>query len=476
MRPINLGLAYLHKGGAAPPLGLMSIATYLKKNFKSFPLKVKIIDINFEDILETVKANEFDLVGLGAMTIQYKKAIQLAQEIKKYKKNLPVVIGGVHISTLPQSLHPIFDFGVVGEGEETLLEVLELFNKKRFFSVRELKKTRGLVLRDGGKVIVTEERPLIEPLDRLPVVDRSLIHKNYFNFCPLTSWGEFGRQGAILTSRGCPYRCVFCSTRCFWKKVRYHSIDHVVKDVKDLIDNYDVSHIQIWDDLFTLDKNRLLQMAKRFQEEGITGRVKFNCQPRANLIDEEMCRILKALNVKITMFGFESGSEKVLRFLKAGTVTTSQNKKAIRLCVKHGFKVQGSVIFGTPGETIKDMKKTIEFLKFALKTGVERIWSFVLTPFPATVIWDMAKKKGKVSDDMDWETLSHLGVDNPLCLDESVSKEDFKKVFLEGRAVINRFKWRKVRSFLRDNPFLSIYFFLRKPFSYVSYLFSKKGF
>jgi len=473
---IKLGLVYLHKGGMAPPLGLMSIATYLRKNFKDTKLKIKIIDINFDDILGEIKRNNFDIVGLGAMTIEYKKAILLSQEIKKIRPRLPVIIGGVHISTLPHSFHLIFDFGVIGEGEKTLLDVLKLYNQEKSLPIKKLRKIKGLVFREENKIIITKERLLIEDLDDLPVVDRSLINKKYFDFYPLTTWGEFGREFPILTSRGCPYQCIFCSTKKFWKRVRYHSIDHVVDDVKDLIENYGVTYIQIWDDLFTINKQRLREMALRFKEEGINKKVKFNCQPRANLIDEEMCQILKALNVRIVMFGFESGSEKTLNFLKAGTVKVSQNKKAIKLCVKNGFKVQGSVIFGVPGETVKEMKKTIDFLKFALKSGVERLWSFVLTPFPATIIWEIVKKRGKVADNMDWEILSHQGIDNPLCLDENISKEEFKRIFLKGRAIINRFKWRKVFSFLKNNPFLTIYYFFKKPYAYFSYLITKRGF
>lgn len=475
MKEFNLGLVYLHKGGFASPLGLMSIASYLKKYIKSFPVSIKIVDINFEDVLMSVLKEDFDLVGISAMTIEYKRAIKLAKEIKKQKPDLKVIIGGVHISTLPQSLHPVFDFGVIGEGEETMREVVSLFAGKKLFTFTSLKNVKGLVLWNRNKIVITKERPLIQPLDKIPMVDRTLINKDFFKRYPLTSWGEFGREGVILTSRGCPYRCVFCSTRNFWKIVRFHSVDYVVRDIKDLMENYGITHIQIWDDLFTIDKDRLRQMVKRFHEEGIIPRVKFSCQPRANLIDEEMCQILKDLNVKIVMFGFESGSESTLQFLKAGTVSVSQNKKAVKLCVKYGFKVQGSVIFGSPGEKIKDMRKTIDFLRFSLKEGAERLWSFVLTPFPATLVWGVAKRRGKVSDNMDWEELS-LKSDVPLCLDDDVDREEFKKIFLESKSISVRFKLKKAWSFFKNNPFLTVYYFLKTPAGYISELFSKRDF
>jgi len=468
---MKVGLVYLNENkGACPPLGLMSIATYVTQNMSS--CQVEIIDVNFEDAYAKLESTEYDLIGLSAMTIDYNRAIDLACRIKHIMK-VPIVIGGVHISTLPESLKECFDIGVIGEGEQIFLELLQLYERVGSLDHEHLTNIDGLVYIHGGRIFRTEERKLIEPLDLIPVPDTSFISTRYFAFKPLIPWGEFGREAIILTSRGCPYKCVFCSTTQFWKKIRFFSPEHVVEEVKGLIDKFNIDHIQIFDDLFTINKKRLKTIAEAFKKYDITKRVKFACQLRANLVDDELCGILEGMNVAIASFGFESGSDKVLKYLKAGSVSVEQNKNAIKICRKHGLKVVGSLIFGSPGETVEDMEKTIEFIDFSKKAGADRIWSFVMTPFPGTQVWEVAKNRGKVNEDMDFGMLSHQAVDNPLCLDESIGKEVFKKIFYKGRAHMNYYKWKKLWSMLKKHPMRTANMILHEPLEYLKKVFTK---
>jgi radical SAM superfamily enzyme YgiQ (UPF0313 family) len=365
----------------------------------------------------------------------------------------------------------------MGEGGESLLEIIKLClgKGKRFLPKEDLLKIKGLIFLDSGKLIKTEERPLIENLDDLPLSNWSLVNRRYFSNCALNTWGEFGVQGHILTSRGCPYKCVFCSTTKFWQKMRFHSAEYVVEQVRDLVDNYKVTHIQLWDDLFTINKLRLMKIAELLRKNRLLQRVKFNCQPRPNLLDDELCKILKEMNIKIGIFGFETGSEKVIKFLKRGTVTVEDNRKVILLCKKHGIKVQGSIMLGSPGETLEDMRQTLDFVDFAIKNKVQRLWSFVLTPFPDTEIWEIAKKRGKVWDKgFDWDSLFHQNIDRPLLLDDTIDLEEFKKIFGEIRKRIIWFRLKKIISFFLDNPFKTIAYALKNPINSMNLLFTKK--
>lgn len=468
---MKIGLIYLnYNGGACPPIGLMSVATHIKKKIPF--CCPEIIDVNFDNVADKIKKSKYDLLGMSAMTIDYNKAVKLAQRIK-FTTKVPIIIGGVHISLLPQSLKRCFNLGVIGKGEETMLEIVQLYKQNASFDHRYLKDIPGLVYFHNNKIIKTDERKLIEPLDTIPIPDSSLINPKYFAFKPLLPWGEFGREGIILTSRGCPYKCVFCSTTQFWKKVRFFSVEHIVAEVKNLVDRFNVDHIQIFDDLFTINKNRLKLIASEFEKKRITKRVKFSGQLRANLVDDELCEILKRMNFQIASFGFESGSERILRYLKNETVTVEHNKKAIETCVRYGFKVVGSLIFGSPGETIEDMHQTIEFIKFTKKAGADRIWSFVMTPFPATKIWDIAKERRKVSEDMDFDLLSHYAVDNPLLLDETIDKKEFKKIFYQASSHLNYYKWKKLRSLLRNDPIRTFKLILKNPFDYLKRISAK---
>jgi radical SAM superfamily enzyme YgiQ (UPF0313 family) len=433
---MKLALVNVFKDFGAPPMGLVYLATYLKEyaNFED----TKIIDVNVHDVFHELKRYKPDLIGISAMTVAYNRAIQLANKIKQDSdlSEVPILIGGVHISTLPTSLDKSFDIGIVGEGEQTLLELVQLYEKYGAFEKNQLQDIKGIVYHNKGKLVITEKRELITPLDKLPIPDRSFLDPLYFEPQEVFFTAKYGRVAHILTTRGCPYKCVFCSTTMFWQTVRAHSVEHVYNEVAELVDKYKVDSIQIWDDLFTYNKKRLREIVKIFKENRITEKVQLSCQSRANLVDDELCGILKELNIKCVGFGFESGSEKNLKYLKKGSVKVEQNINAAKICKRHGFKVMGSLMFGSPGETIEDMKQTLAFIDTMKEIDVDLMWAFVTTPFPGTEIWKIAKERGVVSEDMDWDQLNHSNIDNPMVLDPSVDIEEFKKVFEDAKQKI----------------------------------------
>jgi anaerobic magnesium-protoporphyrin IX monomethyl ester cyclase len=429
----KVGLVSLKTGDNCVPIGLVMLGTYLKKH----GIKVEIIDANYVNPLERIQNFNYDLIGISAMTVHYGRALRLADRVKGIK-GIPVVVGGVHISTLPQSLKPCFDHAVIGEGEQALLEICNSYMNK---------KPPDRII--SGKPI--------QNLDSLPLPDWGLVDKRYFRNGASTTFGEFGIEGSILTSRGCPYKCRFCSTTKFWDKLRFHSAEYVVDMISDLVDNYHANLIQIWDDLFTVNIQRLVKIKEKIPK------VKFNCQPRPNLVTDELCKLLKEIGVTIGIFGFESGSDKVLGYLKHNTVTVNDNKNAIECFKRNGLQVQGSVVLGSPGETIEDMYKTLDFVEYCIKQKVQRLWAFVLTPFPATEIWEVAKQRGKVNDNYDWDRLACQNYDEPLLLDDSVDIKEFKRVYNKILDRITSMRWNKVRSFLFHNPLETTLYALQQP-------------
>ena len=428
---MKLALVNILDVAEVPPMGLVYIATYLREHF-GFE-NTKIIDINAENVWNGIKRYKPDVIGISSMTITYSKAMELAKRIKQ-ELDVPCLIGGAHISTLPSSLSDDFDFGIVGEGEQTMLELIQLYEKYGEFQKEKLKEIKGLAYHNNGKVNLTEKRDLILPLDKIPIPDMRFLNPLYFSDKRIFFTDRIGRAANVLTARGCPYRCVFCSTSVLWQKVRYHSVEHICGEVNELIDKYKVNAIQIWDDIFTINKKRLRDIAEAFKKEGINEKVEFSCQPRVNLIDDEMCEILKEIGIVSVGFGFESGSDKILNYLKAGSATVEQAKSAVKICKKHGLKVFGSFMFGSPGETLDDIRQTLDLIDFIGDNGVDLIWAFISTPFPATEFWAVAKSRGKVNDDnMDWDILSHSSVENPLLLDDSVDRDEFKRLFEEAK-------------------------------------------
>lgn len=447
-----------------PPFGLIYIATYINQELNLPKENIKVIDINFHDIIKEVEEFNPDIIGISSMTANYGNALELAKKLKSMNK--PLILGGVHISTLPNSFQDCFDIGVLGEGEETFKELVEIYIKKGEFKKKDLKKIKNLVFFDGGRLIQTSKRGPLE-LDSLPFLDYEFADKNYFKKEPIFAVLREGIKGFIITSRGCPYKCLFCSTSHFWQKVRIHSPEYVAEQVKILVDKYHIDHLIIMDDLFAISKERV----KRIKEEMIKNKTldkikSVEIQMRANLMDEEMGELLKSMKVKMASFGFESGSEKILNYLKCGSVKLEDSKRAMRVCRKYGINTYGSFMLGIPGETLEDMKETIELMDYGIKQKAIYLWSFVLTPLPSTPFWEIAKKRGKVSDNMDWDKFSYHNIDEPLLLDENIDKREFKKIFLEGRKRLSKLKVRFVLRFIIYNPLFAAKIVAREPIYY----------
>ena len=413
-----------------PILGLAYIASYIRQygNFNN----TKIIDK--ENPIERIKKEKPDLIGISALTHEFPKANRLAKEIKE-EFDIPTIIGGQHISVMPNNFLPSnFQLGVIGEGEQTTLELIDLFEKEGEFNPKKLEQIKGVVFRDkNNRLRMTEPRPLVEPLDKIPFPARDLLKmKEYYLTLRLATFRKFGIYTGMMTSRGCPYNCVFCSPTKFWQRIRYNSAEYVVSEIKLLLEKYKLDGVIIYDDLFIASKERLKQIVDLIKKEGINKRTQFHVNCRANLMNDEICKLLKEMNVTGVEFGFESGSDKILGYLKKNTVTVEQNKKALQISRKYGFKTVASFMTGIPNETEEDMQQTLDLIN---DDNLHRAIFCQLSPYPGTEIWDYAKKKGMVSDDInfDFEQLLVLKYNPNLILNDSISKEKFHEWYLKLR-------------------------------------------
>ncbi|MCU0784433.1 MAG: B12-binding domain-containing radical SAM protein [Verrucomicrobia bacterium] len=456
-----------------PPMSLVYLATYLRDRTGLKGGNIKILDQNYcADLEAELAAFQPNLIGFTAMAIDYGKVIRFVRSIRE-KFAVPFILGGVHISTLPESLDPLFDAAVMNEGEGTLHELIEIFLEKQSLAPGHLVGVKGAVYfpTPGQPPHINPVRPPMPNLDDLPVPDFHFANRNYFRKEEIASIADVGIRAYVLSSRGCPYRCTFCSTARFWGKMRFHSPDFTARIVKHFMDEFGSDYLKVEDDLFTVSAKRLYALRDAFIRHGIFDRIKaIECSPRANLVTEELCEAMKAIKIKTLNFGFESGSDRVLNSLKVGSVSVEQNRKAIRLCRKHGFNVYGSLMYGVPGETIEDMEQTNDFIDFAIANKARYVWSFVATPFPATPFWDIALKRGKVSNQMDWEKVDLHNLAEPLLLDDTVDRAEFTRVFLKGRRKLRRLKAKMIFSFVAQNPVYSLRKALQEPKYYLPML------
>jgi len=419
-----------------PHFGLISLAAYIREKFPK--IKIKIVE-GINPIREIISLKP-DIIGFTSDTLTYLKTVNGAKQLRKEIK-APFIIGGVHITALPESLDPVFDLGVIGEGELTFVKLLKIFQKHRRFQTADLKQIKGLVFFDKNQLIKTKPRELIKDIDQLPYPARDLVPmEEYYLKDQLNLFGV-RRLATLMTSRGCPYHCVFCGSPVQWGRVRFHSPEYVVGEIKKLVKDYQVDGIMFWDDLFTAPEARIKKMAELIKKENLHKRLTFFGYARANLINEEMCLILKSINVKRLIFGLESGSEKILDYLKQHSVSVTDNQRAVYLCRKYGITTSSGFITGTPGETLADLKKTYKFMK---EYPLDNTQIYILTPYPGTETWRQAEAKGLVSPKMDF---SKLFVQLPgLKLFDFFRKD--KPEMIKGRIFLNQ-KYKNNQKYLR---------------------------
>jgi len=400
-----------HRTNFLPTLGLGYLVSSLRKEFGYNNTEVKIVR---QDIEQAISEFGPDIIGISSLTINYNRAIRYAKIAKQH--GLPIIIGGMHISALPSTLTSDMDVGVIGEGERTIVDLVKLFCDKGNFNQDELENIEGIAFWRDGEVIVTKERKLIEPLDDIPMPARDL----------------FAIDGRIhmITSRGCPYRCVYCTSSRFWGKGRSFSEEYVVDEIEYLLKLYKVKRIEFWDDLFAMSKARVGRIVELMEKKGILGKVSFFVEARSSQIDSELAQLFRRMHVAEVAMGLESGCPNTLEYLKGKNITINDHINAINILRDNGIEPSGAFIIGSPKETREDILQTLEFIKEMRLTTFN---VFTLRPFPGAPVWEYAKARGFVADDMDWDVFNtRFGgdTDEVTTLSEILSRDEIHELFL----------------------------------------------
>jgi len=327
-----------------------------------------------------------------------------------------VVVGGIHPSALPQSTlaDGMFDIAVIGEGEQTFLEIVDQYaldgGKLTSTSLREI---NGIAYKKGKDIAITKERPLIEDIDTIPFPARDLFDMKSYLRPSQVIRGITKRTASILSSRGCPFSCVYCASHVVHKRRwRPHSVGYVISEIMELISEYKVEALFFHDDVFIVDKKRVRAICERLIETGLAEKIIWACEGRANLVGEEdleLVRLMRRAGCTQIEYGLESGSERMLRFLKNGSVFVSQNQTAIDVAKKAGLRIFGTFMLGTVGETEKDLLETRDFVHRNLEK-LDGFTAFITTPYPGTRLWTMYESTGRLKDvpfsKLDFERLS----------------------------------------------------------------------
>jgi len=435
---MKLALVSLNMDSGVPPLGLAYIASYIRK-YADFN---NTIIIDKEDPIKRIEKEKPDVVGISTFSYGYDKVINLAKKIKE-TFDIPVIVGGPHISLAPETFSDAFDMAIIGEGEQTMMELVET-------EFVPSEKIKGLLFKKDGNMTFTGYRELIEPIDKIPFPARDLLKMKEVYLIPRGVpfiHKKIVKGTHIITSRGCPYNCVFCSNQKFWgRKVRFHSPEYIIEEIKHLIKEYKIEYLGIYDDIFIASKERLEKFSQLMVQEGLAGKIKMGCQGRTNLITPEICKLLKTAGVEAMDFGFESNSRKVLSYLKKN-VTPENNENAVKLCKEFGLMTGGFFIIGSPMETREDVQETFKFIR---TQPLDFAAVFFLAPFPGTEVGEYAKSRGLLPKIEDSERLVVGRAKDPVILSEHLSKEELFELMDEIEKDLMRINYGGVKLDLRN--------------------------
>jgi radical SAM superfamily enzyme YgiQ (UPF0313 family) len=312
------------------------------------------------------------MVGITAVTMTFDNAIKVIKDVKHINPQILTVMGGPHVTFCARNTlteFPELDVAVLGEGEKTVVELIQAVRH-----TGDLKSIDGIAYRKSSEICLTPTRELVRDLDTLPTPARHLL--------ALGRYRALGMPISMTTSRGCPFKCIFCVGRkMVGARVRYRSPRNVVDELENL-STLNFNQINIADDLFTANKKHCLAVCDEIIKRGL--QIKWTSFARVDTVSDELLAQMKAAGCTAVSFGIESANPEILKTIKKG-ITLQQVVDAVKMCTRAGIIPHASFILGLPGETPETIKETMDFGERLKKVGLS--YGFhLLAPFPGTEV------------------------------------------------------------------------------------------
>lgn len=430
-----------------PHLGLLYLASSLKKAGFS----VEVLDASAQaltegEIIRKIIERQPEVIGITVTTQTSRGVFSLIKKIKKIKDSPEIVIGGPQVSALPETVRWMqVGYGMVGEGELAFVKLINYLIRNK----GELKKIPGLIFLQKGKLISNINRPNLE-LDKLPFPARELVSAdNYFS--PVYG----GRMTTLITSRGCPYNCTYCSRPAIgylWRKRKPSSI---VAEMKEVVDKYQVGYIEFVDDTFTIDKARIMKLCQSIIKNKV--QVTWGGQTRADLVDYALLKKMKAAGCVKLSFGLETGVERI-RFDLNKRVPDRAYAQAVENCRKLGIETNLFVMFGHPGEKLEDMQESISLTR---RLDPDYAAFYITTILPGSVLGAQSARERRIKPSV-WQDYMEGKGKLPAYVPsgitrqkmEEVHKSAYSKFYFRPQYIFRRIKkinnWRYVLNTLKS--------------------------
>jgi radical SAM superfamily enzyme YgiQ (UPF0313 family) len=413
MRVLLLSTPHPLEESPLPPLSLSYLAGVLHRE----GIEVKILDFLVTQYHPKKLRRELEeyrpqLVGATCVTLNYPIARRMLKVCKTFDPDMLTVIGGPHVTFAPEETllsSPWIDAIVIGEGERTLVELARAVAEDK-----DIHQVPGIAFADGDVVVKTPPQSRIENLDDLPLPARELL--------PMARYRALGAPCTVITSRGCPFSCIFCSgRRMFGPKVRFRSPGLVVDEMEKLQRDFGLEKINIVDDTFTVNHNHTRAVCEEMLRRNL--KIKWSAFARVDRIDEDLARLMNRAGCEWVLFGVESGDEGILKTIKKG-ITLEQVRYGVKTAAEAGINVFNSFILGLPGENWDTAHKSLAFgdelyHKYGAKYGFH-----MLAPLPGTELYERAKDYGVRILSRNW---ARYNANEPITETATMSREMVKE-------------------------------------------------
>jgi radical SAM superfamily enzyme YgiQ (UPF0313 family) len=376
----------------------------------------------WRDIRSIIAEYKPTVVGISAKSQNFASACIVAKLVKEINKQTVVIIGGPHPSMVGADLlnYPEIDICVKGEGENTIVELLDAIeSEKKFDSIQ------GIVYRKDGRIVENPSRKFINNLDSLcfPHESAPEVLKDYDQYPP-TAFNK------IFAIRGCPYNCSFCGSHKIWsRKVRFRSPENVVKEIKSL-QKKGIRSVHFDDDTFGVNKKYINKLCNALIAD--CPGLKWSCEMHVKLADEETISLMRAAGCYSIQIGIESGNNEILREMRKN-ITIEEALTACEIIKRHGINLQAFFLVGFPQETEDTLNDTIRAMK---KIKCDSLVYSIFTPYPSTEVFEFCKEKGLIGDDFDVALYNHQSPANCFCIE--ITPQRFRMLASKIEKMVDR--------------------------------------
>lgn len=370
-----------HVTNRSPSLGLLHLASSAREHgWTPTIVESDAEALSVDAVVARVVASRPDVIGITLFTVGVWSAAQIARGLKRALPEVPIIVGGPHISSMGRETlerFPDFDLAIVGEGEWALLEWLDAHEQGG-----ALAPIAGLLWRDGESIVANAPQPIRKELDELPMPAWDLLPGFPRAYPPAIFDYPRGPAATLAASRGCPFHCRFCDTSTFGARVRAFTPATVVKMIEHLAGNWGVRHVLFVDDLFLASRVRVTEFCERLLASGLD--ITWTCTARVDTVKPEVLALMKRAGCWEISFGLETGSDELLRKMDKDA-RVAESEQAVRWTHAAGIRTKGLFMLGYPGETPETIRITRDFVR-RIPMDIMNLTKF--TPYPGSPIYE----------------------------------------------------------------------------------------